>query len=128
MRYIAAQFARKQPVGTIKSIAGDHLEPTWGDYDKADKIIVGFQLSNATVLQSALGTAVSIKDLQICRNACAHLSSDRILDVKAARVRYDDTRFNHPSDMMHWIEPITNDQLWRYWIDEMRSAAQQALL
>ncbi|WP_227518007.1 hypothetical protein, partial [Klebsiella variicola] len=29
------------------------------------------------------------------------------------------TKFRHPSDTMFWIDPQTNDYLWKSWIEEI---------
>lgn len=122
LTYIASKTAKGQSVGTIKPLAGSHLEPTWGDLNKIGLISSGYALSNGSQLATALASPSSLGDLQICRNACAHLNSDRLADVQAARIRYSSTSFMHPSDMMTWVEPASSDFLWRTWTDEMRIA------
>lgn len=124
--YIARALAQRQNVGTIRPLSGSHLEPTWGDLAKVNLIAAGLQTSNQNSLLTGFGVSVRISDLQTCRNASAHLNSDRIGDVRAARVRYTNTRFAHPSDMMFWIDPGTQDYLWRSWLDEMDAVSRLA--
>lgn len=122
LAYIASKAARSQAIGNIIPLLGSHLEPTWGDLNKVGLISNGFSVSNGPQLASALSSPSSLKDLQTCRNACAHLNADRIVDVKSTRIRYASTSMMHPSDMIFWLEPSTNDFLWRTWTDEMRVA------
>ena len=122
LSYIASKSARGHPIGTIRPLAGSHLEPTWGDLNKVGLIASGYGLSNGPHLATTLASPGSLTDLQICRNACAHRNADRLADVQAARIRYSGTHFMHPSDMMFWVEPVSNNFLWRTWTDEMRIA------
>jgi len=125
--YVARRLAQKAPVGNIKAIAGAHQEPTWGDLNKINLIANGLGTSNQTTLLSAFGGAHFLSDLQLCRNASAHYCAERISDVRSARVRYNNTKFRHPSDMLRWIDPTTNDPLWLGWIAEMRTVAASAV-
>ncbi|RYF49463.1 MAG: hypothetical protein EOO38_07835, partial [Cytophagaceae bacterium] len=76
--FVAKQLAVGAGITTIKAIAGSHLEPTWGDINKAILIVSGMGLSNSPQLLSALSLATAVPDLQICRNATAHLGPDQI--------------------------------------------------
>ena len=125
--YVARQLAQKAPVGHIKAIAGAHQEPTWGDLSKINLIATGFGTTNQATLLTAFGGAQFVGDLQLCRNAAAHYCAERIADVRAARVRYNGTAFRHPTDMLRWIDPTTNDPLWLNWIAEMRTIATSAV-
>ncbi|MFL6725019.1 MAG: hypothetical protein ACJ8FS_00715 [Sphingomicrobium sp.] len=126
--YIARQLAQKSPVGLIKAIAGPHQEPTWGDLGKINLIATGLGTSNQATLLSAFGGAQFVSDLQLCRNASAHYCAERVADVRTARVRYNSTRFQHPSDMLRWIDPASNDPLWLNWIGEMRTVSANAIV
>lgn len=117
--YVSTKLSRSQSIGTIRSLAGRHLEPTWGDAVKLNLISVGISASNSGSLASAFSGVKLISDLQICRNACSHMNSEMIALVASSRVRYDDTSFRHPSQMMFWIDPLTKDFAWRAWVDEM---------
>lgn len=117
--FIAKQFAHAKPFSAIKSVAGRHQEPTWGDVSKLILMVSGLAPTNVSTMLSGFGSATAIKDLQTYRNASAHICSDTLAMVKATRVRYRDTNFKHPSDTMRWTDPTTNDYLWRTWIDEM---------
>ncbi len=117
--YIALQLSRNQTVGNVKALSGSYQEPTWGDAIKLNRISSGLQSSNAQTLMSAFSACSVIMDLKLCRNANAHLSSDMINGIRAAQVRYRDTQFKHPSDMMTWVETSTQDYLWKAWVDEV---------
>lgn len=117
--FVAKQFAQGNNVNTIRALSGSHLEPTWGDPSKLNLMILGLQPSNHGTLITAFSACSSLNDLQMCRNANAHLNIDRLIDVNLARVRYLQTDYAHPSDVMQWIDPATNDYLWKSWIDEM---------
>lgn len=117
--FVAKRLASAQSVGTIRSVAGRHQEPTWGDVTKLVLIVSGLAPSNVATMLTAFGSATAIKDLQTYRNASAHICSDTLAMVTATRVRYRDTHFRHPSDTMKWTDPATNDYLWRTWIDEI---------
>ncbi len=122
LTYIASRVAKGNVIGNIRPLVGSHLEPTWGDLTKVGLIAGGYGLSNGPQLVSALASPSSLVDLQICRNACAHLNADRLADVAAAQVRYSYTKFMHPSDMIFWVEFTSSDFLWRTWTDDMRLA------
>lgn len=117
--FVAKQFAQGNNVNNIRALSGSHLEPTWGDPSKLNLMILGLQPSNHGTLVTAFAACSSLNDLQMCRNANAHLNVDRLNEVSSARVRYLNTDFIHPSDVMQWIDPTTNDFLWKSWIDEM---------
>ena len=127
IRFAAMRFAKGQPVDQLTEIAGDHLEPNWGDLDKANRIVSQFQPTNSKQLLSAFGSMNLVRDLQITRNACAHISLDRIQQVHDMRVRYYGDRPLHPSDMIFLIDPSTNDFSWNSWTDEIRIFAQYAI-
>lgn len=117
--YVALQSSLNNGLTRVKSLSGTHLEPTWGDPRKAQLIASGLNVSNSSTISSALAAAIQLNDLQLCRNACAHISSSQISALRASKVRFDETRMLHPSDMAFWIVPSTQDFLWRSWIDEI---------
>ncbi|MGN8152515.1 hypothetical protein ACTJK5_09600 [Agrobacterium sp. 22094] len=117
--YVAQLLSQSKMVTKIKSVKGRHQEPTWGDVGKVNLIVSGLAPTNSGTMLSGFGGVISLKDLQTCRNASAHVCSDTFAMVRAARVRYQDTDFKHPSDVMKWIDPATKDYLWRSWVEEM---------
>jgi len=117
--YVAQLLAQSKPVTKIKAVKGRHQEPTWGDVGKANLIVAGLAPTNSGTMLSGFAGVTSLKDLQTCRNASAHVCGDTLTMVRAARVRYQDTDFKHPSDVMKWTDPATKDYLWRSWVEEM---------
>lgn len=127
IRYFASQAAKNNGLKSPKPIKGDHSEPTWGDLRVINNIIQNLSPSNSSQLLSAFGAPVMLGDMQIVRNACAHLSGDRFSDINSMRVRYDETKYLHPSDALFWIDPATRGFSWSVWIDEMKLAAEEAV-
>ncbi|SMX37652.1 hypothetical protein MAA8898_01216 [Maliponia aquimaris] len=121
--YVARKVARGERVTSIREISGSYLEPTWGDPAKLNSIITGLGSSNSPALLSAFGVSTRIQDLQMCRNTCAHLNGENITIMQRAKVRYNSTRMQHPSDFIFWEDPLTQDFVWRSWIDEMEIIA-----
>lgn len=117
--YLAQQFSsNKLNISTIKS-APPHAELTWGDALKFNKFITPFNPSNLSNLLQSFGGVILLLDLQRFRNANAHVTSFTIGEVKNARVRYSETKFRHPSDTMYWVDPSTQDFLWKSWVEEI---------
>ncbi|MEQ8250488.1 MAG: hypothetical protein RIB41_04555 [Oceanibaculum nanhaiense] len=127
LAYISKELSQRRSIGVVREIGGSHLEPTWGDVAKINLIVTGLSCSNGAVLQSAFGSASVIKDLQMCRNACAHINKDNITSLINARVRYTSTAMKHPSDFIFWIDPNTRDFVWRSWLEEMELVADYAV-
>jgi len=127
IRFAAMQASRKSPIKALKPIAGDHLEPTWGDLGKANTIISILAPSNQSQLLSAYGSAILLSDLQKVRNACAHISSDSLKSIRSLQVRYSDNQFSHPSDSIYWVDPHTKDYSWLSWTHEMKLVAAAAV-
>lgn len=125
--YIAKQISTSQNVGTIRSLSGMYQEPTWGDVRKLNLMSLGLTSTNSQTLTTAFAACGAIMDLQLCRNANAHLNGDTVRSVKAAQVRYSDTHFQHPSDMMTWTHPYTQNYLWKAWIDEVNLVSDLAI-
>ena len=127
IRYAAKIAAENGPPIRLKALSAYHLEPTWGDLAKLNNMVSVLAPSNSKQLLSAFGSAILIGDLQIIRNACAHINQDRITSVRALQVRYGRSSFIHPSDAIFWIDPITNEFAWQSWIDEMLSVSTNAV-
>lgn len=127
IRFAAMKFARNEKVDQLREIAGDHVEPTWGDLDKANRIVSQLKPTNSNQLLSAFGSMNFVKDLQITRNACAHISFDRAQEIYRLGVRYDGDRPLHPSDVIYLIDPDTSDFSWYSWTEEMRTFACHAV-
>lgn len=121
--WLATEFSKKKKPSIVKPLRGAHLEATWGDYKKSHEVFARCLTSNAGHLDSCFGAALSIKDLQVCRNSSAHISVNGQGAVKKLQSKYLENRFRHPSDMAFWVDPASNDYLWNTWIAEMRIVA-----
>ncbi|WP_157950416.1 hypothetical protein [Pannonibacter carbonis] len=117
--YIAQRLSKGEQIKKIHSLSGSHLEHTWGDVVKMHLVTSSIGCSNDKVILSALSVCQRIKDLQICRNSSAHINATTLQAIRGTRVRYLDSKFHHPTDMMYWTDPNTRDFLWKSWIDEM---------
>ena len=123
--FVCREAAYGNPIRNIKPLLGNHLEPTWGDARRINRIISTIQPSNEISLITGFGLRSISLDLQSVRNACSHISSDRINDIVRMKVRYADTYFRHPSDVLFWTEPSTGSEAWRVWIDELLASAER---
>ncbi|MEM1040399.1 MAG: hypothetical protein AAGI12_13125 [Pseudomonadota bacterium] len=126
--FVAKQLANSHPVNQVRTLSGRHVEPSWGDPAKLNLITTGIGVSNAPSLSSAFGVLSQVEDLRLCRNACAHTNRESLSQLASTRVRYGDTKLHHPSDMMFWSDPATNDFAWKAWVDEMACVAEFAIV
>lgn len=79
--FIASQLSNRRNIGTVRPLAGHHLEPTWGDVTKLNLIANGMNTTNKAQLVGAFSAALSLQDLQLSRNASAHLSTSAIAGI-----------------------------------------------
>ena len=121
--FVCRSAANGNPVRNIRPLIGNHLEPTWGDARRINRIVSAIQPTNEANLITGFGLRAISLDLQAVRNACAHISADRINEITRMKVRYADTQFLHPSDVLFWTEPSTGNEAWRIWIDELLASA-----
>lgn len=117
--YIANVLSCNQNVTQIKS-AKPQGEATWGDVGKLGHIFTSLNTPNAQNISVAVASSVLIKDLQTVRNANAHITPHTISTINAAKVRYSNTKYRHPSDVIFWVEPQSNQFLWKSWVDEIQ--------
>ena len=127
IRFAAMRVSKNQSIGTPRAITGDYQEPNWGDLKKVNRIILGLRPTNSNQLLSAFGSMNLVSDLQKTRNACAHISLDRIKEIYQLKTRYVGSRLFHPSDVIFWVDPNTNDFVWNVWIDEMKISVNAAV-
>lgn len=121
--YVCRTAANGAQLRAIRPLIGNHLEPTWGDHIKINRIVDAIKPSNEASLLTGFGLRTISLDLQAVRNACAHISPDRVNEIQRMRIRYADTSFLHPSDVLFWTEPSTGLEVWRVWIDELLASA-----
>jgi len=125
--HIARSFARNEPPRPGRSLRGQFQEPTWGDLDALNRIVTGATCSNSSSICSALALGSAIRDLQLCRNANAHICRETILGVRSTAVRYSAGPLRHPSDLMFWVEPASGSFVWKSWIDEVDLISSHAV-
>jgi hypothetical protein len=125
--YVAKQLSNQHAVTTVRPLSGSHQEHTWGDVGKMNYVLGGIGCSNAPVIITAFSACRRIDDLQLCRNASAHICKSTIFNIRDCKVRYLDTKLRHPSDMMYWTDPDSNDFLWKSWVEEMELVAEFAI-
>lgn len=117
--YVAKLLGENKAVNQIKQ-AKPQNEPTWGDVSKLSLIFTLSNTPNSNYVSSPLSSSSLLKDLQMVRNASAHITDFTVKNIKDARVRYSSTKFNHPSDTIFWVEPISKDYLWKAWVEEIK--------
>ena len=128
IRYVAACVAKGgSPPKTLKPIPGMYAEPTWGSLKAINQIVAEIKPTNLATIMSAFGSASIINDLQVIRNASAHLNSENLASVTSLRVRYLDNAFVHPSDAIYWVDPTTKDFAFNVWVKEMTVVAKAAI-
>jgi hypothetical protein len=121
--YVAKQASQKRKFNIVQPLAGSHLEMTWGDPGRLILSVSALGPSNKNEILSGISACNQLNDLQTCRNASAHISHDLVGKVRASKVRYVGTSFEHPSDMMVWTDPASKDFLWKSWLSQMRLAS-----
>ena len=127
--FVAKQLShrRPRPVNQIRPLTHNRNEHTWGDLGSMHRVVSRIGCSNMNSIRVALSVCSRVKDLQLCRNASAHINKSSLQDVRGSMVRYLDTKLRHPSDMMYWVDPDNNDFLWKSWIEELEIAAEFAI-
>lgn len=124
--YEAKQVLRGYTVSPTKKLSKRRLEPTWGDQNVLIKVIPVLAPSNTTDLLSGFGLPFyAHRHIQIIRNACAHLNSETIADVRNLLPFYKGRKFSHPLDLLWWIEPNENADAIFIWLDELELIAAQ---
>ncbi|MBM2294364.1 hypothetical protein JQX09_20785 [Sulfitobacter pseudonitzschiae] len=125
--YVAKRLSNGDPLNNIRPLIGSHQEHTWGDLSKVNLVASGIGCSNGGSILAGLSACDRIDDLQLCRNASAHISKSTLQRVKDSKVRYLNNSFRHPSDMICWVDPSSSDFLWKSWIDDIELAADLAV-
>lgn len=117
--YLAKMWGESKTINQVKS-AQPQSEPTWGDVSKLSVIFNNASTPNAAIVSPPLANSQLLKDLQVVRNASAHINAHCLQKINLARVRYSQTSYKHPSDVLLWVDPLNNDYLWKAWIIEIR--------
>lgn len=116
---LSLKFCRGERIPPSIQMANGWVDLAWGDVEKLNLIINGMSTSNKDNLLSSFGAANHLKVLQKSRNACAHICTYTIEQIKNMRVFYNDNFFIHPSEIMFWTDPVSGRFLWKEWINEI---------
>ena len=102
-------------------------EPTWGDVNMLLRALPDLGLSNSAKLITAFGISTqSPSHLQIVRNACYHLNSETIGQVRSIQPFYIGRVNRHPYELMWCLESVTRSDAVYFWIDELEIIAALA--
>lgn len=103
-------------------------EPTWGDSSKISDIINALSPGNGGTLKSHLaGGLIGPKHCQQVRNACAHRNHQTKADLNILAPFYIASALVHPTDVMIWRDPLTQDFAFLSWTDDMKAIALGAV-
>lgn len=103
-------------------------EPTWGDLDVMLEIIQALAPVNQNTLSSAFGMGmVSLKHLQLARNACAHKNVETITQLsQQMKIHYQFNNLKEPSDLAWSFLRGTTTFAFYNWLLEMKTIARFA--
>lgn len=122
--YEAGQAARGRPIQPASTIRFRRHEPTWGDQNLLLRVIPVLSPANGNTLLTGFGLSLSApRHIQKVRNACAHLDSESIADVRRLTVHYTGAGLSHPADLLWWIEPASRTDAIFVWLDELKIIA-----
>ncbi len=126
--YEAKQAIIGKSAAQGKTIQFRRHEPTWGDQNVLLTIIPSLAPANASTLFSGFGIPIyAPKHVQVIRNACAHLNSETISEVRRLLPLYKGKNFSHPLDLLWWIEPKNNSDAIFFWLEELELVASQVI-
>jgi hypothetical protein len=102
-------------------------QPTWGDVNVLVSAIPRLGIHNDSTLLSAFGSSLyGPIHLQKVRNACAHINSETMNDLRSLAAYYVSRQLNHPTEVMWWSEPITRTDAIYIWMEDLESIADYA--
>lgn len=103
-------------------------EPTWGDSSKISDIVNALSPDNGGTLKGYLaGGLTGPKHCQQVRNACAHRNHQTKADLKTLAPFYIASAVVHPTDVMTWRDPLSQEFAFLSWTDDMKTIAQGAV-
>lgn len=101
-------------------------EPTWGDIDVFLRIVSGLAPSNSNVLLTTYGSFLSLKDLQMLRNACAHKNVETVLDLNQLSSRYNFSKLKCATELAWAVSNSGTEYAIELWLYEMNLIADYA--
>ncbi|MEM1445097.1 MAG: hypothetical protein AAGF84_03520 [Planctomycetota bacterium] len=113
----------------VKAMAGGantilRKEPNWGDVIVLQKVLGVLNTDNVTHLTAVFGSiSGGPLHLQRMRNACAHLNSQTLADVRNLAPFYNAFPIRHPAEALLWEERNTSDYLFIAWISTLKTIA-----
>jgi hypothetical protein len=105
------------------------LEPTWGDPDVLLGIVAALAPANGPTLSGMCTMAsASAKNLQVIRNAAAHLNSQTTAEVTKRSSSYTTFSMTHPSQALFWVGTASGMYLLSEGVDALKIAAMFAIM
>lgn len=127
--YEANQALRGHTVHPSRTINFMRHEPTWGDQSALLRIISALTPQNQGDLLTGFGLSLyAPRHLQIVRNACFHINSETMSEVRRLVAFYIGTGLSHPTDIMWWLEPSSRANAIFSWLEELEIMADQVTL
>lgn len=124
--YEAKQATQGNTIHPSRTIIFMRHEPTWGDQSVLLRAIPSLAPHNASALITGFGLSLyAPKHLQGVRNACFHINSETMSEVRRLVAFYVGRGLSHPSDIMWWLEPSSKADAIFFWLEEFEIIADQ---
>ena len=124
--YEALQAIHGNTVHPSRVVRLMRYEPTWGDQSVLLKAIPILAPQNAGSLMTGFGLSLHApKHIQTVRNACFHINSETMSEVRRLAAFYIGRGLSHPTDIMWWLEPSSKADAIFFWIEEFDIIAEQ---
>lgn len=105
------------------------LEPTWGRIDVMLDIISGLAPANAVKLNGMCAVASSsAKVLHAARNSASHNNAQTLAELRRLSSPYSAFAANHACESLFWIEATSGDYLLPRAVQELKDAADFAVI
>lgn len=122
--YEATQAFKGRPIRPAGTTTFRRHEPTWGDQSLLIRAIPVLSPANRNSLIAGFGLPFSApRHIQAIRNACAHLNSESMNEIRRLMIYYNGTNLSHPIDIMWWLDPLSRTDAVFTWIDELEIIA-----
>lgn len=124
--YEAKQAIHGNTVHHSRTVNFMRHEPTWGDQSALLRAIPTLAPHNAGSLMTGFGLSLNApKHLQTVRNACFHVNSETMSEVRRLMAFYVGRGLAHPTDIMWWLEPSSKADAIFFWLEEFEIIADQ---
>jgi len=99
--------------------------PTWGDQNLLISAVEYIKPDNEQALLNGLNLEYPASDhSRIVRNASAHLSKFRLLEVERLKIHYQGRVFRHPLDLITWQDKSSQEPAFLVWLEDLREIAE----